>query len=119
MPPEMTAPSHFSTLSEAIATSGFAPRGGFHTTAGDGVPQGVASVILIGSIGSAGFEQFRRSTEWRAGADPLDRYTERVVDDIAQKFAADAVYPWQGPPWWPFQRWAQRAETCLSHRCEF
>ncbi|MFT5447298.1 MAG: hypothetical protein ACI9DC_002473 [Gammaproteobacteria bacterium] len=107
----MTALSHFSVLSDAISQSGFALRGGFHSAAGDGVPQGVASVVLIGNIGSLGFKQFQRSPEWRAGADPLDRYTERLVGDIAQRFCANVVFPWQGPPWWPFQRWAQRAEA--------
>jgi hypothetical protein len=110
-PMEMTALSHFSVLADAISQSGFALRGGFHTAAGDGVPQGVASVVLIGNIGSAGFEQFRRSPEWHAGADPLDRYTERVVGDVARGFSATVAFPWQGPPWWPFQRWAQRAEA--------
>ncbi len=44
---------------------------------------------------------------------PLDRWTKRVVDPIAERLGARAVYPF-GPGAPPFQRWALRAETLYS-----
>jgi ferredoxin len=41
--------------------------------------------------------------------DPLNRWTRRVVEPIATAFEARALYPF-GEPFWPFQRWARRAE---------
>ena len=52
------------------------------------------------------------SPEARDGrADPLDRWSRRVVDALAAALGARALYPFDGPPHWPFQRWARRAEA--------
>jgi hypothetical protein len=69
------------------------------------------SVVLVGSVGGGGFAQFCSSPEWGKVTDPMDRYTERVIGTVACAFDACAIFPQQGPPWWPFQRWASRAEA--------
>ena len=43
--------------------------------------------------------------------DPLNRWSQRLIDDLAARFGALGLYPFGGPPHWPFQRWAQRAES--------
>lgn len=55
---------------------------------------------------------------WRAfaphageGDHPLDRWTKRNIDPISIEVGARALYPFGGPPHWPFQRWAMRAEA--------
>ena len=45
-----------------------------------------------------------------AERNPLDRWTKKVIDPIAEKFDARAIYPF-GADVPPFQRWALRAET--------
>ena len=30
---------------------------------------------------------------------------------VAEQMGATALFPFEGPPYWPFQRWAQRAEA--------
>ena len=45
--------------------------------------------------------------------DPLNRWTRRVIEPIAESFGARAAYPF-GEPGWPFQRWALRAETLYA-----
>ena len=40
----------------------------------------------------------------------MDAWTREVVDPIAEAFGAAVVYPFAGPPYLPFQRWAARAE---------
>ena len=43
-------------------------------------------------------------------ADPLDRFSRRVVGALARALGVTALYPFGGPPHLPFQQWAQRAE---------
>jgi hypothetical protein len=42
--------------------------------------------------------------------DPLNRWTVKVIEPVAESFGARALYPF-GEPRWPFQRWALRAEA--------
>ncbi|KFE35552.1 hypothetical protein [Thioclava atlantica] len=37
---------------------------------------------------------------------PLDRWSSRVIGGIAPAFGARALFPFDGPPWPPFIRWA-------------
>lgn len=70
------------------------------------------SVALVGNIGSSFWPEFIQSNEWRdSEPDPLDRWSRRVADEIAPKLNATPVYPFQGPPYLPFQQWAKRAEA--------
>ena len=107
----MPSPSHFRQLAAAIKDCGFVVRGGFHAQPDDELPAGVHSIVLIGTTGACGFARFRHSHEWGTVSDPMDRYSERVIAALARKLSARVVFPQQGPPWWPFQRWASRAES--------
>jgi len=75
----------------------------------DGRP--ARSLILIGNAGSAVWPAFQKSDEVRDGApDSLDRWTHRILTKIAERMGARALFPFEGPPYMPFQRWARRAE---------
>lgn len=96
-----------------IAVAGLAPRGALHLADEDrtGDLAGQRSLVLIGLAGQHGWHAFAASPEAQDGApDPLDRFSRRVIDDLAQACGGRALYPFGGPPHWPFQRWAQRAE---------
>jgi hypothetical protein len=70
------------------------------------------ALVLVGNIGSSYWPIFSQSTEYLdAAADPLDRWSRRVADEIAAELPVQPVYPFAGPPYYPFQQWAQRAET--------
>jgi hypothetical protein len=43
------------------------------------------------------------------GADPLDRWSRRVIGGLAAHVGGRALFPFGGPPWHPFLRWAQRS----------
>lgn len=109
-------PPDWSTLERHCAAAGLACRGGFAPEPDDGLPGGedaasVSTVVLLGFAGRAQWPAFAASPEYRDGhAHPLDRWSRRVIDGLAAQLGATAVYPFTGPPWWPFQRWAQRAE---------
>ncbi len=75
------------------------------------MPIPAATLVLLGWVGSEGWPAFAVSPEARDGdGNPLDRWTRRIIDDIAASVDATPLYPFAGPPWLPFQRWAQKAD---------
>jgi hypothetical protein len=67
--------------------------------------------VLIGMVGSSNWPAFAASPEFRDRApDPLDRWSARVIGGLAADLDAVAIFPFGGPPYAPFQRWALRAE---------
>ena len=73
---------------------------------------GRSSVALVGNIGSSFWAEFIQSPEYIDGAsNPLDRWSERIANEIAPGLNAKPVFPSQGPPYLPFQQWAKRAEA--------
>jgi len=66
------------------------------------------SFWMIGSTGPSLWPCFSVSPEFSDGyPDPLDRYTRRTLEALAQKVSATVLFPFEGPPYHPFQRWAQ------------
>jgi ferredoxin-like protein FixX len=97
----------------ALRARGLAPRGAFHLVVSDGVsalPDGraVGRLVLAGNVGASLWARFAR--ERRAEPEPLDRWSARVLGEIAARFDAAIVLPGDGPPRPPFLRWARRAE---------
>ena len=74
------------------------------------LPPATRSVVLVGWTGPAGWLAFAASPERQDGqADPLDRWTRRCINPMADRLGAIALYPFDGPPWHPFQRIALAA----------
>ena len=70
------------------------------------------ALALVGNIGSSYWPVFSESAEYLDGAaHPLDRWSRNVAQTLAAEFALEPVYPFDGPPYYPFQQWAQRAES--------
>jgi hypothetical protein len=73
-----------------------------HARADDGRP-----LLLVGNAGSAMWAVFRTSVEFADGQpNPLDRWTRRVGEAIANRLGAAVVFPFDGPPYPPFLRWS-------------
>ena len=101
------------TIFAAIGRAGLFPRGALHLDEAErtGALAEARTLLLVGMAGRRGWDAFAASPEARDGLDdPLDRFSRRVIGALAQAFGAVAVYPFGGQPYWPFQRWAQRAE---------
>ena len=97
------------TLRRRAADTGLVLRGAFHPQPEDRL--GCDTLVLLGFAGRVGWPGFAVSPEARDGApDPLDRWSRRVIGALAASLGGAALYPFSGPPWHPFQRWAQRAE---------
>jgi hypothetical protein len=105
------------SIERLVAVHGLHPRGGFHPAEDDGVPpladgRPPVTLILIGNIGSSLWPAFSSSVEADDGApDPLNRWTQRIIGGIAREVGATPLFPFGGPPYLPFQRWAILAEA--------
>jgi len=99
---------HHDEIADALRPHGLIARGGFRPGPQDGVPGDPLVLVLVGNAGPAMWPPFQAARE--AGPDAMNRWSRHVVDRVAAAFGARALYPFDGPPWLPFQRWAQRAE---------
>jgi hypothetical protein len=106
----------FAGIGAYAAACGLIVRGGFHPTADDAVPTlglglPARTVVLLGNAGDRLWPVFSASPEACDGEPhPLDRWSRRVITDIAAEFDGEACFPSDGPPWLPFAAWARRAE---------
>lgn len=103
---------------EILKTTGLDGRGAFYPEPDDQVPDcgfadGVGTVLMVGSIGPAMWSFFEagRLDE----PNPLDQWTKRVLAGVVAELPADlgavaSIHPSDGPPYYPFQQWAMRAE---------
>ena len=102
-------------LTQALARHGLRLRGGFAT---DGATDAeilraapwARTLILVGNVGSELWDRSGAEIAALDDPDPLDRWTRTVIEPIAASVDALALFPFAGPPYWPFQRWAERAE---------
>lgn len=107
-------------LAAALAPLGMRLRGGFAPTAADdavpevGPGRPARTLLLVGNAGPAMYARFFAADESTAPAHPLDTWTRRVIEPIAARFGSAALFPFGGPPWHPFQRWAKRAEGLMA-----
>jgi ferredoxin len=107
------------TLENLLIPSGLSLRGSVNLSAHDlaalSLPEKIDAprvLALVGNIGSSFWPVFSRSTEYLDGlADPLDRWSRRIAEQIALETGAIALYPFSGPPYLPFQQWSKRAEA--------
>ncbi len=105
------------TVFAAIRSTGLVPRGAVSLAEGERVGElaGLRTIVLAGMVGRDGWSAFAASPEARDGLDhPLDRWSRRLIEGLARELGATALFPFGGPPFLPFQRWAQRAEPVHS-----
>ena len=113
--PDPLGSMNFDAIASAVEATGLALRGGFAPVPEDQLPsipgKGPArTLLLLGVVGPRAWEKFAASPESRAPRNPLDTWTRRVVTALAEGLGASPLFPFDGPPYWPFQRWAMRAE---------
>jgi len=95
-------------LSARLATHRLAVFGAFHPGPEDGAPPGTGTLVLIGPAEPGYWAHLTAQPEWQDGTpDPVDRWSRRVIGRLACDLGAKAVFPFGGPPYAPFQRWAK------------
>lgn len=101
-------------LARAVEETGFCLRGGFKL---DGAQRQVlpancasaVSVVLIGNAGPAMWDRFAPPPHQIP--DPLDSWTRAKLTNVAERFGAAALFPFQRP-YLRFQQWLMKAEPC-------
>lgn len=105
-------------IGDAAAAKGLIVRGGFHPRPEDAVPplrsgETVETLVILGNAGPEMWRAFEAACEsdpeLRATPDPLDDCNAATMNTLADTFGAEPLSPFEGPPYHPFQRWAQRA----------
>ena len=105
------------TLDLSLIPHGMVVLGGFSPVPEDHLPpladgSAPGAVTLVGNAGPAMWEVFEEAR--RDEPHPLNAWTRRVLGEIAAHFDAVAIYPFTGPPFLPFQRWAGRTGTIFA-----
>ena len=109
-----------SRLEHALAAHGLRLRGGFVPGAADalpGLPGGAAAAVvwMVGQVGSELWPHFSAAPFLRDGLpDPLDRWSKSIGTTLAVAEGGCAIFPSDGPPWFPFQQWASRSEPVAT-----
>ena len=82
--------------------------GGFAVDEGEAdFPAGTRTLLLIGPKEPGFWAHVQAQPEW-SGPHPLDRWSRRVIGQVACDLGAKALFPFGGPPYQPFYSWALR-----------
>ena len=95
-------------LNRRLAPFGLITRGAFHPAPDDQAPADTVTLVLIGNAGPAMWQAF--SQEMPDGPNPLDNWMQKILEPIASQTGATVVFPFNGPPYYPFQQWAMQAD---------
>ena len=96
-------------IETVLAPLGLIVRGAFHPDPGDGVPVGAETLVLVGNAGPDMWHAFEKGRNGEA--DALDSWCRRGLSKVASNLDAVALFPFDGPPWLPFQTWAIQADS--------
>ena len=101
---------------EALAAAQhLAVLGGFAAWPDDGLPSGTKTLLLLGPREPGFWPHLKAQPEWGAD-DPMDRWSRRVIGTLACDLGAKALFPFGGPPYRPFYRWALKSGRCWQSR---
>ena len=82
--------------------------GAFHPGPEHNAPKGTQTLALLAPFEPGFWQAFQTAPEWIDGQpDPMDRWSTRTISALAAKLNATPIFPFGGPPWHPFIRWAQ------------
>ncbi len=101
--------AHCAMLEAHLNNHGLLILGHLATTAADTLPAD-HTIVLIGPDEPRFWEVFSTSPEMSDGqSNPMDRWSTRVLQGIADSSAGQALFPFGKPPFLPFFTWALRS----------
>jgi epoxyqueuosine reductase len=106
--PVAAVPLTLTDIEARLAEHHLTVLGGFACENDEGLPAGTRTLIMIGPGGAGYWPHVTAQPEWDSAPDPVDRWSRRVIGHLACDLGAKAVFPFGGPPWHPFHRWAVR-----------
>ncbi len=83
--------------------------GAFHPNPDDGVSRAAQTLLLLGPHEPGFWAAIKSAPEWDGLPDPIDRWSERIINQIAADLGGTALYPFGGPPFQPFIAWALKS----------
>ncbi len=98
----------FEDIQRACRSVSLDIAGAFHPNAEDGAPEGCQTLLLLSPAEPGFWKTLTESPEWRQ-SDPVDRWSESVIGNLARQVSGTALFPFGGPPYQPFIRWAARS----------
>ncbi|QFT57744.1 hypothetical protein FIU94_02815 [Sulfitobacter sp. THAF37] len=111
---------NLSALQDGARERSLSILGGFHPVPSDDVPRASETILLLGPDEPAFWPAFRNSPEAEdGGADPMDRWSRRVIGGWAETLGARALFPFGGPPFLPFYSWALRSGRVHASPVQF
>ena len=115
-------PTGLTEIARRAGEYGLVVRGGFTPVAEDAVPpldggKSANTLLLFGNAGSSIWQSFSTSAEYLDGeADPLNRWSMRIGNMLATEWEGNALFPFGGPPYQPFLKWAKKSEGIASSK---
>jgi ferredoxin len=101
-------------IDELLKTQNLTILGGFYPTANDGTPPNCKTLILLGPREPNFWKAFKNSPEYQKDqTNPLDKWSRRVIINIASSLNAIPLFPFGKAPYLPFYKWA--IKTHRSH----
>lgn len=102
-------------LHETLAAHHLEILGGFHPSADESLPAETQTLLLLGPAEPGFWAHLTAQPEWSDGKpDPVDRWSRRTIGTIACDLGAKALFPFGGPPYHPFYRWALQSGRCYD-----
>ena len=96
-----------------------AVMGAFHKGAA-ALPEGVETLVMLGPREPGFWASFTQSPEYCDGLpDPMDRWSRRVIDRLADSLGARAFFPFAATPPHPFYTWAKATGRAWSSPVQF
>ena len=72
-------------------------------------------IIMIGNVGPAMWQAFSAAREYDDdGPDRLNRWTRRILSDVSADLNVAIRFPFDGPPYHPFQQWMLATGTAFQ-----
>lgn len=102
----------YDLVEQAAKAAGLIVMGALHPRLTDAKQLDGGTLILLGA-GPEFWSALKSSPEWQSG-DPVDRWSSRVVGQMAQELSAEAHFPFGGPPYVPFIDWALKSGRTFS-----
>ena len=99
----------YDDITRELEPHGLIARGGFAPDTADGLDSDARCVVMVGNAGPAMWRSFSAAPQ--TDRDPLNLWTCRIMGSVARTLGCAVVFPFEGPPWRPFQRWAMRADA--------
>lgn len=98
------------SLKDDLEANGLVLLGGFAPKDGQTLPELAdggrpGTLAVVASAGPAMWHALKKAPEYASHPHPIDAWSKRILSEIAPRHNADVVFPFDGPPYWPFQQW--------------